>query len=139
MHLRKPLLQPGNKVEKIFERKIGMQSSNNVKLGDRLGISRTRDLKRLFERHRVSARSVFLPSKRTQAASGHANIRRIDMAIHVEVRGVAVHALANPIRQPAHREDVAGTVEGERVGVVQALAGEDFVLDGRKSGVVGLE
>ena len=42
MHLREALLEAAHQIEKIFERQIGMQAADDVKLGDRLGVSRGR-------------------------------------------------------------------------------------------------
>src|SRR5881275_1520186 len=38
MDLRKALLQAGAEIEEILERQVGMQSANNMKFGDRLGV-----------------------------------------------------------------------------------------------------
>src|SRR5208283_689562 len=105
--LRKALLQSGNEVKKIFKRQIGMQPANNMKLSDRFGVTRSSRLKGFFERHSISARSVFLAPKSAQPASRHANIRRIDMTIDVEVSLVAMHPLPHPVGQPAHSQNVA--------------------------------
>ena len=116
-----------------------MQPADDVKLGHRFGVAGSRGLEGLFERHRVGAGSVFLAAEGAQAAGRHANVGRIDMAIDVEVRLVAVHALADLIRQPADGEDVAGAVERESVVVGQAFAGQHLVVNGLEAGVVGLE
>ena len=139
MHLRKALLQAGAEIEEILKRQVGMQSADDVKFGDRLGVSGSRGFERLFERHGVGAGRVFLAAEGAQAAGGHANVRRIDVAVDVEIRLVAVHALAHGVGHPAHGENVAGAVEGERVVGVQALAGEDFVVNRRQARVVRLE
>lgn len=61
------------------------------------------------------------------------------MPVDVEVSHVPMHPLPHPIRQPPHGKNVAGRVKRERVSVVQAVAGEDFVLDGMKTIVVSLK
>src|SRR5450631_1150381 len=116
-----------------------MQAANNVKLSYCLGVTGSSRLEGFFERHGVSARRVFLAPKGAQTARRHANIRRIDMAIDVEVRLVAMHPLPNPVGQPTHREDIAGAVKRKRIGLVQTLASEDFVFDREQARVVGLE
>ena len=108
--LRKALFQSGNQVEKILKRQIRMQSADNVELGNRFGVAGSGRLESFFQRHGVGAGSIFLASKSAQAASGHANIRRIDMAVDVEVRLVAMHPLANPVGQPADGQDVARAI-----------------------------
>ena len=137
--LRKALLQSGNQVEKILERQIGMQPADNVKLGDRLGVAGSGRLEGFFERHGVSARSIFLAPKSAQPAGRHANIRRIDMAVDVKVRLVAMHPLPHPVGQPAHGQDVARPIKHKRIGLVQPFAREDFILDRKQPRVVGLK
>ncbi len=61
------------------------------------------------------------------------------MAVDVEVRGISVHALAYPVREPAYGQDVPGRVEGQRVGLGQAFSRKNFVFDRMETGVVGLE
>lgn len=61
------------------------------------------------------------------------------MAVDVEVSLVAMHALAHPVGKPTHGENVAGSVKDKRIGLVQALAGEDFFFDWDEARVVGLK
>jgi hypothetical protein len=49
--------------------------------------------------------------------------------IYVEVSLITVHALANVIRQPAHSENVSGTIERETIIKVEALAGDHLLVD----------
>ena len=139
VHLRKALLQAGAQIEEILKWQIGMQAADDVELGDRLGVSGGRGLEGFFERHGVGAGRVLLAAEGAQAAGGHADVGRIDVAVDVEVRLVAVHALAHVVGQPAHGEDVAGAIEGEGVVGGKALAGEHFVVDGVQARVVSLK
>ena len=139
MHLRKALLQAGAQIEEILKRQIGMQSADDVKFGDRLGVSGSRGFESLFERHGVGAGRVLLASEGAQAAGRHANIRRIDVPVDVEVRLVAVHALAHVVGHPADGENVAGAVEREGIVGVKPLAGKDFVVNRRQPRIVGLK
>ncbi len=52
-----------------------------------------------------------------------ADVRRIDVAIHVEEAGVAVALLAHIVRQPADGEQVGRAVQGDAVVGSQAFAG----------------
>ena len=61
------------------------------------------------------------------------------MPIDIEVSGVAVHPLTNPVREPTHSQDVARPVEDKRVGLVQAFARKDFIFDRDEAGVVCLK
>ena len=95
--------------------------------------------KGLFQRHGVGAGRIFLAAEGAQAAGRHADVRRIDVAIDVEVGLVAVHALAHEIRHPSHGENVAGAVKRERVGGIEPLAGHDFVVDRPQARIVRLK
>src|ERR1700674_1834495 len=101
MDLREALLEAGNQVEKVLKRQIGMQTADDVELRNRFAVARGSRLKRFLEGHGVGAGRVLLPAEGAEAAGGHANIRRIDVAIDVEVRLVAVHALTHAIAPPA--------------------------------------
>jgi len=122
-----------------LKRQIGMQPADNMELSDRFGVTGSGRLEGFFKRHSVSARSVFLAPKCAQPASRHANIRRIDMPIDVEVRLVAMHPLTNPIGQPTHGQDVARPIKGKRIALVQAFAGKDFIFDRNEPRIVRLE
>src|SRR5579872_4518730 len=139
MHLRKALLESGNQVEKILKWQIGMQSADDMELGNCFAVSRGRSLECFFESHGVSAVRVFFSAERTEPASGYAGICGINVAIDVEVGLVTVHALAHGIRQPADRENVCGAVERERVFGIQTLLGDNLTFDGIKPTVVDLK
>ena len=126
MDLRKALLKPGNQVEEILKRQVGMQSADDVKLRDRLGITGSGSLESFFQRHGVGARACPSCVRRHTAAGGHANIGRIQMAVDVEVRLVAVHAFANVVGHPADGQNVAGAIKSESVIGVQPLASNNL-------------
>ena len=130
MNLRKALLEAGDEIEKILEGQIGMQSADDVKFRDSFVVAGGRGFEGLFKSHRVRAGRIFLSSKGTQAARGHADIGRIQMAIDVEVSAIAMHALADVIGHPANRENISGAIEGERVLGIQAFARNNLVMDG---------
>ena len=92
-----------------------MQSADDVKLRDCLGITGSRGLECFFEGHGVGAGRIFLAPKCTQAAGCHANVGRIQVAVDVEVRLVTVHAFANVVGEPADRQNVASAIEGESI------------------------
>src|SRR5215472_10364779 len=106
-----------------------MESADNVKLRYGFGISRSGSSKSLFEGHRISARRIFFPSKRTQTAGGHADVGGVDVTIDVEVCLISVHALAEVIGHPSHRQNVAGPVQNQRIGSIQALSRHYFLLN----------
>src|SRR5258708_14874822 len=110
MHLRKALLQTGDEVQKILKRQIRVQPADNVELRNRFTVTGSRGLERLFEGHGVSAGRIFLAAESAQPASGNADVGRINVAVYVEVRLVAVHALANLVGKPADGQNVASAI-----------------------------
>ena len=90
-----------------------MQAAHNVKFRDRLAPAFARRLPDLFERHRVRIRIALLLAERAQPATRHADIGRIDMAVDVEIRDIAMHAFAHDVGQVAQRQHVARAVERE--------------------------
>src|SRR5439155_19400209 len=111
VHLRKALFQAGDQVEKILERQVRMQAADDVELGDCLAVAGGSRLKCFFECHRVRAGSISLSTECAQPARSHTHVRRIDVPVYVEVSFMAMHPLANMVRQPAHGKNVTGTVE----------------------------
>ena len=113
MDLREALLEAGNQVEEILKWQIGMQPADDMELRDRFAVTRGSGFEGFIERHGVGAGSILLASEGAEAAGGHANIRRIDVAIDVEVGLVAMHALTHGICQPADGKDIGRTIERE--------------------------
>jgi len=116
-----------------------MQSANNMKFSDRLGVSGSSSLESLFQSHCVSARSIFLASKSAQAAGSYANIGRVQMAVDVEIRFVPMHPFADIICHPAHGQNVARPVERKRVSLVQPGTGKNLVMNRPEPGIVSLK
>jgi len=59
--------------------------------------------------------------------------------VDVEICFVTVHAFAHVVGQPAHSENVAGSVKGEGIVSVKPLAGHDFGMNRLQSPVVSLK
>jgi len=116
-----------------------MQAADDMEFGDRFRVPGCRGLEGFFQRHGVSAGSVFLAAKSTKTAGRNTDIRRVDMAINVEVGLVSVQALADVIREPADREDVPGLIKTERVVFCEALSGQHFTSYRFKPRVIGLK
>ena len=116
-----------------------MQSADNVKLGNRLGISRCSSFKRFFKRHGVRARRIFFASEGTQTASRYADVGGINVAVDVEVRPVRVHAFPHMIGQPTDSEDVTGAIQGECIVKIKPLMRHDLFRDRLKTWVVCLK
>src|SRR5579859_958637 len=116
-----------------------MQAANDVKFGDRLGVARGRGLKGLFQGHGVCARSVFFAAEGTEPAGSHADVGWVDVAIDVEVRHVAVQALAHLVRQPAQGQDIRRAVERDGIVKVEPLTRKDLFSNRLKARVVSLK
>ena len=116
-----------------------MQASHDVEFCDGFAVPGSRCLKGLFESHGVGARRVLFSPESAQAASSDAYIRRIDMAIHVEIGFIAVHALADMVRQPADRQNIAGSIQSQSVVSIEAFASQDLLVDRHKAGIISLE
>ncbi len=116
-----------------------MKSADDVKLSDRFGVSRCSSLKGFFERHRVGPRSIFFASKGAKPTGSNTNIRRIDVAIYVEVRLIAVHALAHEIGHPSNGQDVAGSIENQGIVGVQPPASHYLFINRHQPLVVCLK
>jgi hypothetical protein len=50
-----------------------------------------------------------------------------------------MHPLANPVGQPSHRENIARSVERERIRLCQAFTSQNFIFDRDEARIVGLE
>jgi hypothetical protein len=139
VHLREALLQAADQVEVIFERQVGMKSADDVKLRGALGNTLRRPLINFIERICVRAWRIRRAAKRAQLAVRHADVRRIDVPVDVEVADVAVLFFADVVRQPAHRQQVVRLIEREAVFGGQAFAGQYSLRNGFEPRVRGLE
>src|SRR5579863_6853880 len=139
MHLRKALLQAGTEIEEVLKRQVRMQSANDVEFSDGLGISGGGRFESLLERHGVSAGRVFLAAKGTKAAGRDTNVGGVNVAVDVEIRLVAIHALAHQVGHPAHGENVARAVKPQGVVSVKPFAGHHLGMDRGEPRVVGLK
>src|SRR5215472_793693 len=114
--LREALLEPRTKVQEVLKGKIGVQTSDDVELGDGVGVAGSGGSEGLFERHGVGAGRILLASGGAEAAGGDTDIGRVDVTIDVKVGFVAVQALAHGIGQPAHGENIGRAVKNGGVG-----------------------
>jgi hypothetical protein len=92
-----------------------VQAADDVKLGNGFAVAGSSSLEGLFERHGVCAWRILLAAESAQAAGGDADVCGIDVAIYVEIRLIAVQALADVIGQPSDCEDVSSPVQRKRV------------------------
>ncbi len=113
-----------------------MQSADDVEFGDGLAPAFAGALPDLFERHGVGLGVAHALAEGAQAATGHAHVGGIDVAVDVEVGGVAVQALAHQVGQVAERQDIGGAVERDAVVERQALAGFHLVADRNQTRII---
>ncbi len=85
-----------------IEGQLGMQTTHDVELGDRFGVTFARALPDLFDRHGVGFGIAHALAEGAEAATGDADIGGIDMAVDVEIGGIAVQALADQVSQVAY-------------------------------------
>ena len=97
VNVGKALLEARHQIEKILERQIGMEPTDDVKFCYSLAIAGSSCLPGFLERHGVGTWRVFLPAKGAQTACRHTYVRRIDMAVNVKVGIVAVQSLTHVI------------------------------------------
>jgi hypothetical protein len=116
-----------------------MQASHNVEFCDGFAVAGSRCLEGLFERHCVGTRRILLSPESAQAAGSDTYICRIDMTIHVEIGFIAVKSLADMVRQPADRQNIPSTIQGQSFVSIEAFASQHLLMDWDKAGIVGLE
>ena len=129
VHLREALLQAAQHLAVPVERQLGMQPADDVELGDGFAPALAGALPDLLERHGVGLGIVRPLAEGAQAATGHADVGGVDVAVDVEIRHVAVQPLAHQVGQVAERQDVGGAVERDAVVERQPLAGLDLLED----------
>ena len=139
MHLRKALFQAGDEIQEILEWQIRVKAADDMKFGHGFAIAGSSRLKRLFERHGVSAGGVLFSTESAQAARRNAHIRGIDVAIDVEIRLVAMHSLADTICEPAYGQNVARAVESQRVFGVESLTRDHLLVNAVEAAVLSLK
>ena len=113
-----------------------MQAAHDVELGDRLAPALAGALPHLFERHGVGLGIAHALAEGAQAATGHADVGGVDVAVHVEIGDVAVKPLAHQVGQVAERQDIGGAVERHTVLERQALAGFHLAANRVQTGIV---
>ncbi len=68
----------------------------------------------------------------------HANIRGIDVPVHIEVANIAVTLFANVIRKPSDGQQIRRAIQQDTVSRGQTLTGQNFIGDWTQAGVSDL-
>ncbi len=139
VNLRKPLLQAAHQIHEVLERKIRMQTADDMELRHRLCIACAGSLPRLLKRHRVGSCLALLTAERTQPARRNTDVRRIDMTIYVEVSNVPMQLLAHKIGKPTNRQNVAAAIERQPIIEGQPLSGQNLLSDRFQRSIVRLK
>src|SRR3954465_2956176 len=106
-----------------------MQAADDVKFRNCLTVTGSRSFECFIQSHCVRAGRVFFSTKSAQPAGGNTNVRRINMAIDVEVCLVAVHSSADVISQPTDSENIPGAIQRDAIIKVEAFAGKHLLVD----------
>ena len=85
VHLREALLQAAQHLAEPVQRQFRMQAADDVELGDRFAPAFAGAVPDLFERHGVGLGIAHALAEGAQAATGHADVGGIDVAVDVEV------------------------------------------------------
>ena len=141
MNLREALLQAANQIQVIVEGQIRVQATYDVKFGRAFADALGGALKHFIESpaKSIGTGRVRRAPKGAKLAMGHADVRRIDVAINVVVAEVAVTLFANVIRKPAQRQHVVGLEEGDALRHVETLASQHFGGDRIEAAVADLQ
>src|SRR5262245_39961912 len=94
-------------VRVVAERQIGIETVDDVKLGERLIGALPQFVPGFLERHRVRLGHAWLqPRERTEQTARFADVGWLEAQVVVEIRTRAVTLLALAVRKPAHRQQV---------------------------------
>ena len=113
-----------------------MQAADDVELRDGLAVALAGLGDALLDRHVVAAGLVDLLGPRAERAVHPAEVRRVQVAVDVVEREVAVARLADVVGEAAEGEQVARLEEPDAVVEGEPLPGENLVGDRRQVGAL---
>src|SRR5688500_4516995 len=135
MNARADLFEAAQQIRVVAERKMRIQSVDDVELGERLIRTLTKLVPRLFQRHRVRLGHTRLEAREgTEETARLADIRRLEAEVVVEIRSRAVTLLALTVGEPADGKQVRRVEELHAVFEREAFAGPQLVVDLGESG-----
>ena len=129
------LLEPAKHLGKPIQAKFWMQAAHDVELRNLLAVADSGGVPDLLQRHGVGGRVALLLAERAQLAGCHAHVRRVDVAVDVEIGPVPVQPLANLVGQVAYRQQVWRPVQVHAVLEGQAPAVRYLVGNGPQAGI----
>src|SRR5215472_13315634 len=98
-----------------------MQAADNVELGHRLRPTLAGNTEILFQGHGVSTIGLWLAPKSAQTATGYAKVRRIYVAVHVEIRPRTMQFLSHMVGEPTDSQQIERAIERYTVLKAQAF------------------
>src|SRR5215472_13550566 len=107
---RKPFLKRPDQVNVILKRKVWMEPTDDVELGDSFGPALSCQPEGFFQGHGVSARSVGFAAEGAELATGYTDVRGVDVAVDVEVGSLAVQAKTDLVGEITDGEQVVRPV-----------------------------
>ena len=127
MKLGVDLLDALDHFEIVVEGEIGMEAAHHVELGA-APAQRLRHLEDFLQRIRIGVLLAFFLAERAELARlpQHADVRVVDVAVHVVVGAVPVQALSGDVRQVADGVDVLGFIEAHALLESEAQPRFDF-------------
>src|SRR5918995_34276 len=99
-----------------------MQASDDMKFGDRFRVAFSSLVPDLFERQRVSFGISYAFAERAQTATCHADIRRVDVPVHIEVRDFSMQTFARDVRHVSEPQNIGAPKQCDTVIESQPLA-----------------
>ena len=135
----KALLQAAQHLAVPFQRQFRMQPAHDVEFGDGFAPPLARAMPDFFERHGVRLGIAHALAEGAQPATGHAHVGGVDMAVDVEIGGVAVQPFAHQVRQVAQAQNVVGAVKRDAVIERQPFAGFHFAANGNQARIVNFD
>jgi len=127
--VREDLLQLPQRARVVPPGQRGVQSVDDVQLGDALRLHRLGEADCLLDAHRVRVLLARLPLERAVLAGGRADVRHVQVPVDVEHHPLAVLLRPHMVGEAAEPGEVVAAVEGDAVVVAEPLAGVDLLLD----------
>src|SRR3981189_488815 len=111
MNVRMALLEATDEFEKIFERQIRVQTTDDVKFSGAFANALLGALVNFIQRKCVRAGGVWIAAECAEFAVRDADVGRIDVPVDVVIGDAAMFFLADVIREPADGEKIGRAME----------------------------
>src|SRR5215470_17574759 len=122
MYVRMALFQAANQFQEIFEWKIRMQAAHDMKFRRALTDAFVGALIDFLECVSVRAGRVRIATEGTELAVCNADIRRVNVAVDVVIRDIAVFFFADVVGEPPYSEQIRRAVKLDAIVKWEAFA-----------------